>query len=179
MSYMSLLIRSIFDHIRKKITFLTDTGENVQKWTRVFSTRRWVILVARTSRKKKRRKYSRPLLDVLACGQVSSPRLYRLTFGRKISSKFSKRHMTARQDSYVLTYEMRICVPQLPVVLACSHLLKSWSRFMIGVLVAKCEILKTSAHYCNPVQWVNQFRHLNDKMTNTPCITSYKLWPSG
>ena len=24
----------------------TDTGENVQKWTRVFSTRRWVILVA-------------------------------------------------------------------------------------------------------------------------------------
>ena len=31
---------------------LTDTGENVQKWTRVFSTRRWVILVARTRRKK-------------------------------------------------------------------------------------------------------------------------------
>ena len=29
---------------------LTDTGENVQKWTRVFSTRRWVILVARTRR---------------------------------------------------------------------------------------------------------------------------------
>ena len=28
---------------------------------------------------KKRRKYSRPLLDVFACGQVSSPRLYRLT----------------------------------------------------------------------------------------------------
>ena len=32
---------------------LTDTGENVQKWTRVFSTRRWVILVARTRRKKR------------------------------------------------------------------------------------------------------------------------------
>ena len=32
--------------------FLTDTGEFVQKWTRVFSTRRWVILVARTRRKK-------------------------------------------------------------------------------------------------------------------------------
>ena len=31
---------------------LTDTGENVQKWTRVFSTRHWVILVARTCRKK-------------------------------------------------------------------------------------------------------------------------------
>ena len=35
-----------------KIIILTDTGENVQKWTRVFSTRRWVILVARTRRKK-------------------------------------------------------------------------------------------------------------------------------
>ena len=35
------------------IFILTDTGENVQKWTRVFSTRRWVILVARTRRKKK------------------------------------------------------------------------------------------------------------------------------
>ena len=33
--------------------YSTDTGENVQKWTRVFSTRRWVILVARTRRKKR------------------------------------------------------------------------------------------------------------------------------
>ena len=33
----------------------TDTGENVKKWTRVFSTRRWVILVARTRRKKRRK----------------------------------------------------------------------------------------------------------------------------
>ena len=33
---------------------LIDTGENVQKWTRVFSTRRWVILVARTRRKKEK-----------------------------------------------------------------------------------------------------------------------------
>ena len=56
---------------------LTDTGENVQKWTRVFSTRRWVILVART-RRKKERKIACPLLDAFACGQVSSPRLYRL-----------------------------------------------------------------------------------------------------
>ena len=48
---------------------LTDTGENVQKWTRVLSTRRWVILVARTRRKKTK---------VFAYGQVSSPRLYRL-----------------------------------------------------------------------------------------------------
>ena len=32
---------------------LTDTGDNVQKWTRVFSTRRWVILVARTRRKQR------------------------------------------------------------------------------------------------------------------------------
>ena len=46
---------------------LTDTGENVQKWTRVFSTRR-----------KKVKKIACPLLDVFACGQVSSLRLYRL-----------------------------------------------------------------------------------------------------
>ena len=39
---------------------LTDTGENASE--------------------KKRRKYSRPLLDVFACWQVSSPRLYRLKF---------------------------------------------------------------------------------------------------
>ena len=57
---------------------LTDTGENVQKWTRVFSIRRWVILVART-RRKKEKKIACPLLDVFACGQVSSPRLYRLS----------------------------------------------------------------------------------------------------
>ena len=37
----------------KKQKLLIDTGENVQKWTRVFSTRRWVILVARTGRKKR------------------------------------------------------------------------------------------------------------------------------
>ena len=32
---------------------LTDTGENVQKWTRLFSTRRLGILVARTRREKR------------------------------------------------------------------------------------------------------------------------------
>ena len=32
---------------------LTDTGDNVQKCTRVFSTRRWAILVVRTRRKKR------------------------------------------------------------------------------------------------------------------------------
>ena len=37
--------------VRKK-SVLTDTGENVQKWTRVFSTRRWVV--ARMRRKKKK-----------------------------------------------------------------------------------------------------------------------------
>ena len=55
--------------------FLTDTDENVQKWARVFSTRGWVILVART-RRKKENKIACPLLDVFAWGQVSSPRLY-------------------------------------------------------------------------------------------------------
>ena len=57
---------------------LTDTGENVQKWTRVFYLRCWVILVART-RRKKEKIIACPLLDIFACGQVSSPRLYRLT----------------------------------------------------------------------------------------------------
>ena len=60
-----------------EIPHLTDTGENAKKWTRVFSTQRWVILVART-RRKKDKKIACPLLDVFACGQVSSPRLYRL-----------------------------------------------------------------------------------------------------
>ena len=61
---------------------LTDTGANVRKWTRVFSTQRWVILVARTRRKKKEENSVvalRSLLNVFACGQVSSPRLYRST----------------------------------------------------------------------------------------------------
>ena len=39
-------------HVICIIRIITDTGENVQKWTRVFSTRRWVLLVARTCRKK-------------------------------------------------------------------------------------------------------------------------------
>ena len=34
----------------------------------------------RSDASKKRRKYSRPLLDVFACGQISSPRLYRLNY---------------------------------------------------------------------------------------------------
>ena len=57
---------------------LTDIDENVQKWTRVFSTRRWVNLVARTRGKKKEKKKACPLLDAFPSGQVSSPRLYRL-----------------------------------------------------------------------------------------------------
>ena len=52
---------------------LTATGEIVQKWTRVFSTR---------TRRKKREENSvvalRSILNVFACGQASSPRLYRL-----------------------------------------------------------------------------------------------------
>ena len=38
-----------------KIRVLSNTGESVQKWTRIFSTRRWVIFVARTRRKKKKK----------------------------------------------------------------------------------------------------------------------------
>ena len=37
----------------KNFEFLKIPGETVQKWTRAFSTRRWVILVARTRRKKR------------------------------------------------------------------------------------------------------------------------------
>ena len=39
-------------HVICIIRIITDTDENVQKWTRVFSTRRLVLLVARTCRKK-------------------------------------------------------------------------------------------------------------------------------
>ena len=74
---------------------LNDTGENVQKWTRVFSTRRWVILVART-RRKKEKKIACSLLDVFACGQVLSPRLYRLTLfdagSRSFYAKFATKN---------------------------------------------------------------------------------------
>ena len=66
-----------FDGISNNILSLTDTGEFAPKWTRIFSTRRWVILVART-RRKKRKKYWRLLWCKFACGQVSGPRLYRL-----------------------------------------------------------------------------------------------------
>ena len=64
--------------IRQWKQALTNTGENVQKWTRVFSTRCWVILVAWT-RRKKEKEIACPLLDVFAFEQVSSHHLYRLT----------------------------------------------------------------------------------------------------
>ena len=43
----------ILNMFKMILSALIDTGENVQKWTRVFSTRRWVKLVARTRREKK------------------------------------------------------------------------------------------------------------------------------
>ena len=57
----SSVLATISQILRKRLStifiifekMLTDTCE---KWTRVFSTRRWVILVARARRKKKRRK---------------------------------------------------------------------------------------------------------------------------
>ena len=39
----------------KNFEFLKIPGETVQKWTRAFSTRRWVILVARMRRKKEKK----------------------------------------------------------------------------------------------------------------------------
>ena len=50
---LSSSTRCIIHFFRKN---LTDTGKNVQKWTRVFSTPRLVILVARTRRKKREEK---------------------------------------------------------------------------------------------------------------------------
>ena len=41
---------------RFSILLLTDTGENVQKCTRVFSTRRWVILVVLSQTRRKKSK---------------------------------------------------------------------------------------------------------------------------
>ena len=40
------------------VLMLTDTDENVQKWTRVVSTRRWVILVARSCLKREEKNVS-------------------------------------------------------------------------------------------------------------------------
>ena len=62
---------------------LAYTGDNVQKWTWVFSTRRWVAWTCRN----KEKKIACPLLDVVACWQVSIPRLYRLT------GQFSKKRI--------------------------------------------------------------------------------------
>ena len=60
-----------------KTRHLTDTGEFAPKWTRVFSS----LFPPRPSDEydlAPSRKYSRPLWCKFTCGQVSSPRLYRL-----------------------------------------------------------------------------------------------------
>ena len=58
----------------ESLKWLTDIGENVQKWTRVFSRRS----DASEKREENRVVALRSLFNVFACGQVSSPRLYRL-----------------------------------------------------------------------------------------------------
>ena len=67
---------------------LTDTGENGQKWTRVFSSH-----TRRSDASEKREENSvvalRSLLIIFACGKVSSPRLYRLRKGKYIKLKKS------------------------------------------------------------------------------------------
>ena len=60
---------------------LTDTGENVKKWTRVFFDS--ALSHPRRSDASERKKIACPLLDVFACGQVSSPRLYGLKITKK------------------------------------------------------------------------------------------------
>ena len=52
---LGFLGNSVLEKFPKYLNSLANTGENVQKWTRVFSTRRWVILVTRMRRKKRRK----------------------------------------------------------------------------------------------------------------------------
>ena len=91
-----IVFRNLYDTVFNTISFnnknwklgsLTDTRENVQKWTRVFSTGRWVILVART-RRKKREENSVSTFGRFRCGQVLSPRLYRLNLYQNYQLSF-------------------------------------------------------------------------------------------
>ena len=94
---------------------LTDKGENVQKGTRIFSARRWFILVAR-KRQKKEKKIACPLLDVFAfnsiqisCGQVSSPRLYRLIihfFCNRYRAKWWETFWVKKKCSHVMNLKI-------------------------------------------------------------------------
>ena len=66
-------------------------GENLQKWTRVFSTRRESYSsLGRVGKKENRVVAQRSLLNVFACGQVSSPRLYRLKI-KKVIKNFNRK----------------------------------------------------------------------------------------
>ena len=80
-----------------KISGLTDTGEKVQKWTRVFFDSALSHTRRSDASEKRRRKYSRPLLAKFACGQVSSPRLYRLRAPEKRSDGIRNRTLWRRE----------------------------------------------------------------------------------
>ena len=71
-----LTVQIIFK-ILEKIFNLTLTGEYVQKWKRVFFDSA-LSQTRRSDASKKEKKITCPLLDMFACGQVSSPRLHRL-----------------------------------------------------------------------------------------------------
>ena len=79
----------------------TDTGGNVQKWTRLFSTRRWVVLVARTRRKEEKK------ILTSALGQI---RLYRLTILMNVcvsNKDFKPRLNFFSQGSFLWTSNLK------------------------------------------------------------------------
>ena len=135
---------------------LTDTGENVQTWTRVFSTRRWVILVART-RRKKREKIACPLLDVFACGQVSSPRLYRLTkdFFRNEQINFVK------TDPFFVTY---LAISRKKIK-PCPETEKFCRKRNSGHLGHPRKVLRRKKRF----QWGMSLKHQIKESCPTPC----------
>ena len=85
---------------------LTDTDEFAQKWTLVFSTRRWAILVARMRRKKEKKILASTLVQIrlltsfesqlvsLKFGPYLSPESLRAKLGRSLSTSFSSIRFT-------------------------------------------------------------------------------------
>ena len=95
--------RDISLEICLKSTVLTDTGENVQKYFRLGAES--YSSLGRVGKKKK--KIACSLLDVFACGDVSSRRLYRLkiflrTKNRRMMKNILRTASKAKNKSYFL-----------------------------------------------------------------------------
>ena len=74
----------INENPRLTLVDFTDIGENVQSEREYF--RLGAESYSSLGRVGKKKKIACPLLDVFACGQVSSPRLYRLTINSYLAS---------------------------------------------------------------------------------------------